>query len=43
MTKIVGLEDIKSSGELQQELQQGGHTRSFSFRDADITKTWLIK
>src|SRR5215211_4849652 len=24
MAKIVGLEDIKSSGELQQELQQGG-------------------
>jgi hypothetical protein len=24
MTKVVGLEDIKSSGELQQELQQGG-------------------
>ena len=24
MTKIVGLEDIKSGGELQQEIQQGG-------------------
>ena len=24
MTKVVGLEEIKSSGELQQELQQGG-------------------
>jgi hypothetical protein len=24
MTKIIGLEDIKSGGELQQELQQGG-------------------
>jgi hypothetical protein len=24
MTKIVGMEDIKSGGELQQELQQGG-------------------
>ena len=24
MTKIFGLEDIKSDGELQQELQQGG-------------------
>ena len=24
MAKIIGLEDIKSSGELQQELQQGG-------------------